>query len=110
MLDCIRNIKAEERHKALGIGTEHYYDLISVHRLRVQNGRSCRGCVYQQECLNNPERIIFLQSIARSPYCDFLDDMLFLKLTDDKAEIKELKKVVKQLKKEVKANGKETET
>lgn len=108
MLVCIKNIKAEERHKALGIGKEHYYDLISVHRLRAQTGRSCRGCVYQQECLNNPERIIFLQSIAKSPYCGFLDDMLFLKLTDNKAEIKELKKVVKQLKKEVKANGKET--
>ena len=108
MLDCIRNIKAEERYKTLGIGKEHYYDLISVHRLRVQNGRSCRGCVYQQECLNNPERIILLQSIAKSPYCDFLDDMLFLKLTDNKAEIKELKKVVKGLKKEVKAHGKET--
>lgn len=108
MLDCVRNIKAEERYKALGIGKGHYYDLISVHRLRVQNGRSCRGCVYQNECLNNPERIIFLQSIAKSPYCDFLNDMLFLKLTDNKAEIKELKKVVKDLKKEVKAHGKET--
>lgn len=108
MLESIRKLKAEERHKALGIGKEHYFDLISVHRLRVQNGRSCRGCIYQKECANNPERIIFLQSIAKSPYCDFLDDMLFLKLADNKAEIKELKKVVKQLKKEVKANGKET--
>lgn len=108
MLECIRKLKAEERHKVLGIGKEHYFDLISVHRLRVQNGRSCRGCIYQKECLSNPERIIFLQSIAKSPYCDFPDDMLFLKLADNKAEIKELKKVVKELKKEVKAHGKET--
>ena len=54
------------------------------------------------------QKIVFLQSIAKSPYCDFLDDMLFLKLADNKAEIKELKKVVKELKKEVKAHGKET--